>query len=240
MVARKSTKALRKSRASAKARKEQARGEQGAVRRVRMVPADRRTQLVALALERFSGRAYEDVSIDDIADAAGISKGLLYHYFPTKRDFYVAALDKAASELVARTASDPTLDPTLRTVRGIDAYLDYVGGHGKAFITLMRGGLGADAEIAAILERTRGSIAQDILGDLAALTGHKDVMHSPLVRSSVRGWIGYMEAVSVDWLEHDDVPRDRIRDTALVVLVRLLETVLPPITAQSLGTPELR
>jgi hypothetical protein len=118
--------------------------------------------------------------------------------------------------------------------------LDYVSGHGKAFITLMRGGLGADAEIGAILERTRDRIAQDILGDLAAFTGHTDVARSPLVRSSVRGWIGYMEAVSVDWLERQDVPRDRIRDVALGLLVRLLETVLPADAARNLPASTLR
>jgi AcrR family transcriptional regulator len=235
MAAKKSTRVNTSGAPRARVRKSSA-----PARRVRLLPEDRRSQLVSLALERFSGRAYDDVSIDDIAEAAGISKGLLYHYFPTKRDFYVAALDKAARELVARTASDPAVDPALRPVHGIDAYLDYVSGHGKAFITLMRGGLGADAEIGAILERTRDRIAQDILGDLAAFTGHTDVARSPLVRSSVRGWIGYMEAVSVDWLERQDVPRDRIRDVALGLLVRLLETVLPADAARNLPASTLR
>src|SRR4051812_45882941 len=74
--------------------------------RARLDVDERRAQLLSLGLERFSERSYDEVSIDDLARAAGISKGLLYHYFPTKRDFYIAALAQAAEQLLA--ATDPS------------------------------------------------------------------------------------------------------------------------------------
>ncbi len=60
--------------------------------RARLDVEERRKQLVALGNELFSKRTYDEVSIDELARAAGISKGLLYHYFPTKRDFYIATV----------------------------------------------------------------------------------------------------------------------------------------------------
>src|SRR6185369_15791164 len=76
-------------------------------RRVRLDNDERRAQLLALARKAFSNRAYDDVSIDDLARDAKISKGLLYHYFPTKRDLYVTSLREIADELVAACTTIP-------------------------------------------------------------------------------------------------------------------------------------
>ena len=68
--------------------------------RARLDVDARRRQLLALGTALFGSRPYDEVSIDEVARTAGISKGLLYHYFPTKRDFYVATVREAAAELV--------------------------------------------------------------------------------------------------------------------------------------------
>src|SRR5215471_68814 len=107
--------------------------------RVRLEVDERRAQLVALGLELFSKRAYDDVSIDDLARVAKVSKGLLYHYFPTKRDFYAATVREPARQLLARTEIDPALPPLERLDKALDAYLDYVEEHGPAFSALLRG-----------------------------------------------------------------------------------------------------
>ena len=83
-----------------------------AARRVRLSTDARREQLVALGIDIFSERPFDEVSIDDIAAAAGISKGLLYHYFPSKRDFYVAVVRHSADEMQAITDTDPALEPS--------------------------------------------------------------------------------------------------------------------------------
>src|SRR5512144_2015136 len=77
-------------------------------RRIRLDNDERRAQLLSLARKAFSDRSYDDVSIDDLAREAKISKGLLYHYFPTKRDLYVAGLREIADELVERCTNIPT------------------------------------------------------------------------------------------------------------------------------------
>ena len=104
-------------------------------RRIRLDNDQRRAQLLELAKTAFSGRAYDDVSIDDLARVAGISKGLLYHYFPTKRDLYVAGLTEIADELVDACTNVPDdLPPIERVRQSIDAYLDHIGRHAPSFV----------------------------------------------------------------------------------------------------------
>src|SRR5579883_2676993 len=131
--------------------------------RTRLDVEERRKQLVALGIELFAERTYDDVSIDELAQAAGISKGLLYHYFPTKRDFYVATVREAAQQLLDRTATPAQMDPLDRLRAGLDAYIDYVGKHGKPYQALLRSGIGADEEVARIVDETREAFCARLL-----------------------------------------------------------------------------
>ncbi|HEY0705560.1 MAG TPA: TetR/AcrR family transcriptional regulator, partial [Polyangia bacterium] len=87
---------------------------------------ERRAQLIALGTRLFSTRSYEDISIDDVAEEAGISKGLLYHYFGGKREFYVEVLRATSEELRRLTEPDPTLSPGERLRAAVEAHLNYV------------------------------------------------------------------------------------------------------------------
>jgi AcrR family transcriptional regulator len=174
--------------------------------RVRLDVEERRTQLVELGLEHFGGRAYDDVSIDAIAEAAGISKGLLYHYFPTKRAFYAATVRAAAARLVASTETDDSAAPFERLHAGLDAYLGYVRVHARAYATLLRSGVGVDPEIARIVDETRVLFIDRLTSgfgqDHARGDEREDAQqHSPLVRLALRGWVGFAEATSLGWTE---------------------------------------
>ena len=119
-----------------------------AARRARLSTDARREQLVALGIEIFSERPFDEVSIDDIAAAAGISKGLLYHYFPSKRDFYVAVIRSAADEMQALTEPDPALVPRERLAAALERYLEYVETHARGYATVLRAGIGSDPAVA--------------------------------------------------------------------------------------------
>ncbi len=165
--------------------------------RLRLEVDARRAQLVELGLAHFGSKAYDDVSIDDIAQAAGISKGLLYHYFPTKRAFYVACVRSAASHLLAMTDTPEDTPPLERLTRGLDTYLEYVRAHGRAYATLMRSGAAVDREVVTIVDNTRAMF-------LARLTrgmeGAVD-LESPLLQIALVGWVGLAEAASLAWVE---------------------------------------
>jgi AcrR family transcriptional regulator len=194
-------------------------------RRIRLENDQRRAQLLGLGVQAFSERTYDDVSVDDIARAAGISKGLLYHYFPTKRDLYLAGLKATAAELIASTttAASPALPPVERMRAGLDAYLDHVSRHARPFVALMRGGIGSDPEVVAVIEGVRVTYVERFLTNaegtpLAGLL----LANRPLVRIAVRGWVGFVEAASLEWLQRKDVERGQLRDLLIDALLATL------------------
>ncbi|HEX7600148.1 MAG TPA: helix-turn-helix domain-containing protein [Polyangiaceae bacterium] len=182
--------------------------------RERLLTGARRAQLIAMGLEAFGARSYDEVSIDDLARAAGISKGLLYHYFRTKRAFYVAAVTEAARRLLEETATDATLPPLERAVRGLSAYLTFVERHGTAYVTLMRGGVGFDAEVMRVVEGTRAKLIERVLEARGA--------EDPATRLAIRGWIGFVEATSLEWVERRAMDRDELVGLWVRVLGGLL------------------
>jgi AcrR family transcriptional regulator len=194
-------------------------------RRIRLENDQRRAQLLALGVQAFSDRTYDDVSIDDIAKAAGISKGLLYHYFPTKRDLYLAGLKATADELIASTtaATNNNLPPLERMRAGLDAYLDHVSRHARPFVALMRGGIGSDPEVVGVIEGVRATYVERFLekAEGTPLAGLL-LANRPLVRLAVRGWIGFVEAASLEWLQRKDVEREVLRNMLVDALLASL------------------
>jgi AcrR family transcriptional regulator len=186
----------------------------GAVRRSRLTIDERREQLVRLGTEIFAERPFDEVSIDDIAAAAQISKGLLYHYFPSKRDFYVEVVRFSALEMEALTEPDASLEPLARRSASLDRYLDYVETHAQGYSTLMRAGIGSDPQVAAVVEEVRARIVDRIL-DARTYTGDRP---PAALRIAVRGWVGFVEAASLDWIEHRGLPRDGLRAILVSIL----------------------
>jgi AcrR family transcriptional regulator len=178
-----------------------------AVRRSRLTIDERREQLVRLGTEIFAERPFDEVSIDDIAAAAEISKGLLYHYFLSKRDFYVEVVRFSAMEMEALTEPDPSLEPLARRNASLDRYLDYVETHAQGYATLMRAGIGSDPEVGAVVEEVRARIVDRILGGMT-YTGDEP---PAALQTAVRGWVGFAESASLDWIEHRGLPRDGLR-----------------------------
>jgi len=187
--------------------------------RARLDVDERRRQLVTLGIELFSTRPYDVVSIDDFARSAGVSKGLLYHYFPTKRDFYVATVQEAARQLLERTQPSEHLGAFDRLQTGLDGFLDYVVEHGGAYRALLRSGIGTDAEVARIVDETREALVSRLI-EKAPIAAP-----GPLMRVVLRGWIGFVEAATLGWLESPDgLERPALRDMLIEVLLSAVQT----------------
>lgn len=185
-------------------------------RRERLSTEDRRERLIALGTALFSERAFDEISIDDIAAHAGISKGLLYHYFPTKHAYYAAVVERAIRDLQAATEPDPALAPEPRLRAALDAHLAYVEEHVLGVAALLRAGVGADPRVGALVEDARGVMARralDVLADLGT-----DVT-APGVRVAVRGWVGFVEAATLEWAEHGGQPRAALLDLLVGMLL---------------------
>ncbi|EYF07189.1 TetR/AcrR family transcriptional regulator [Chondromyces apiculatus] len=191
--------------------------------RVRLELDERRAQLVALGLAAFYERSYDEVSVDDVARAASVSKGLLYHYFPTKRDFYAACLSEAARQLLEQTVRVGEDVPPLERVRhGVEAYLDYVARHARAYTTLFRGSIGSDPDVAAIIEQTRVTFLEHLLQGVDDSPFAPVLGNAAALRLALRGWIGLAEATSLDWVERRELPLAALRDFLLEMLLATL------------------
>ena len=197
--------------------------------RVRLETETRRAQLLALGRRAFSDRAYDDVSIDDLARVANISKGLLYHYFPTKRDLYVAGLREISDELVEAVTRVPEdLAPIDRVRTSVGAYLEHVTRHSRAFVALMRGGIGSDPEVIAVIESVRTRLFDKFLvgSPFASL-----LAGDARFETAVRGWIGFVEAASIDWCANPRLSHAELRELLTAVLFETMRVVAPALVA---------
>lgn len=195
-------------------------------RRAKVEIDDRRATILALGREAFATSTYDEVSIDELAKRARISKGLFYYYFPTKRDLYLAGLRETAEELIAklRIADWPAdLAPRARATFGVDAYLAHVERHGDAFVALMRGGIGSDPQVAEVIERVRAGILDELIrgAPIGPLLEAR-----PVARVAIRAWIGMVEAASLEWLARRAMPREAVREILVDALFDLLGRVL--------------
>lgn len=177
----------------------------------------RRAQLLALGRELFGARPFDDIPIEEIAEKAGISKGLLYHYFGSKRGFYVATIAEAARELLAATLEDPKLPPPERAMRSMDTYLDFVSENATAFKALLGGGIGTDPEVAAIVDGVRSEFVRRFLLNLGLLDPPR-----PVFELAARSWIGMVEAASLAWIARGAVSRETLKAFLLDTLTQTL------------------
>ncbi|MFI9151865.1 TetR/AcrR family transcriptional regulator [Streptomyces sp. NPDC053367] len=175
----------------------------------RLSVEERRTQLLDAALSLFAHRAPEDVSLDDVAEAAGVSRPLVYRYFPGgKQQLYEAALRSAAEEL-RHCFDEPREGPPLpRLARALDRYLAFVVEHDAGFSALLQGGSVVEtSRTTAIVDGVRRSAAEHILSHLQVAEP------GPRLRMTVRTWITAVEAASLIWLDEDKQPPvEELRD----------------------------
>ncbi|MGX1884743.1 TetR/AcrR family transcriptional regulator [Streptomyces sp. NPDC055287] len=170
--------------------------------RRRMGVEERRQQLISVALELFSHRSPEDVSIDEIAAAAGISRPLVYHYFPGKQSLYEAALRRAADELAGRFV-EPREGPLgVRLLRVMGRFFDFVDDHGPGFSALMRGGPAVGSSTTnAMIDEVRQAAYEQILA-------HLGVTEPPArLAMVVRSWVSLAESTALIWLDGREIPR---------------------------------
>ena len=172
--------------------------------RVRLAHGARRAQLVALGVELLRSRPLDQLSLEDVAAAAGISRALPFHYFATRNDFLVAVVGSASKELLDATNPDPALPPLERLRSGLEGYIDYIEGNATAYIALVRGAAGADEELRAVFDTTREVIVDRILEGLGLIA------ESALSRLAVRGWLGMVEETAVSWLRLRNLPREDV------------------------------
>jgi AcrR family transcriptional regulator len=187
---------------------------------------ERRRRLLELGTELFARYSYDELSIARIAREAGISKALMYHYFPSKQAYFAAALDEKAAELARVTEPDPALAPLEQLRASLGAFLGWVEENREAYGKLVRSA-SAIPEVREVVDRVRDATTARILEGLSPGAPPR-----PALRAAVRGWLWFMDGAILDWTEHGDMTRDELAGLGL-------GTLLGAVTAAGAGAGEL-
>ncbi|MBI5310054.1 MAG: TetR/AcrR family transcriptional regulator [Actinobacteria bacterium] len=198
-------------------------------KRTRLSPELRREQLVEIGAQLFAERPFSDVWIEQVADAAGVSRGLVYHYFPNKRDFYAAVVRHGAQDTLRITAPDPELPPLQRLRDSLDHFLEYVEQRENVFRAIHRGQHSSDEAVRAAVRESRDEQAERIIAHLGP-----PVESTPTLMLALEGWMHFNESVVLDWLETREIGRDVVLDLMTGSLVGILISAM-----RADGTAEL-
>jgi AcrR family transcriptional regulator len=185
--------------------------------RRRLTVEDRRQELIAAALELFSSRPADEVTLDDVAAQAGVSRALAYRYFGGRTEIYVAAMRTAADQMLALLDPPHDAAPLDRLVAAIRRFFDFAEEHATGFQALLAGHPGAqDGAIGSIVEEVRAALYDRLVEGM----GLRRV--SPELRLALSTWIAGAEAAARDWLTHRDLPRRTVEDFLLSQLYAAL------------------
>ncbi|MGW0044603.1 TetR/AcrR family transcriptional regulator [Rhodococcus sp. NPDC003348] len=178
------------------------------VKRTRMSPEERRAQLLDLGARMLAERPLEQISVEEIADQAGVSRGLLFHYFASKRDFHLAIVRHTGADMLVQTEPDPDLEPMEMLRRSVAAYVDYVSDNRSTYVSLLRGSASGDAEMREEFERTRAAMADRIATHLPRI----GIEPNARITLAVRGWIAFVEEATITWLREPQISREELID----------------------------
>jgi AcrR family transcriptional regulator len=191
-------------------------------RRRRLEPDARREQILDCAVRLFGERPYAAVSTTDIAREAGVARGLLNHYFGTKRDLYLAVV-RAMVVLPELDDVEAVTGPLKKRVqRSVDWFLDTVSAHAKTFVAVTGAeGVGDDPEIERILAQADDAAARKVL-ETVGLSA--DV---PEHRAVIRAYGGLVKAAVREWIRGETLTRVQVQLLLSQALITIVRDVLP-------------
>ncbi|MDG5806247.1 TetR/AcrR family transcriptional regulator [Streptomyces ossamyceticus] len=199
--------------------------KQGERPRRRLSTAERREQLLDVGARLFSESPYDDVWIEQVAEIAGVSRGLLYHYFPNKREFFAAVVECESERMLRTMTPAPGRSARERLTNGLDVFLAYVDEHPHGFRAFHRADATGDQVVRRVYQRALAAQEAQILQALAVDAEFGAVLDGrPGTRLAVRGWLSFTTAVCLEWLRGSELTREQVRD----LCVRALFGVLVP------------
>lgn len=188
--------------------------------RTRLSPEQRREQLLDLGVRLLAHRSLDELSIDLLAEEAGISRGLLYHYFGNKHAFHEAVVRRAADDLIAQTAPPADGEPMERMLTSLAAYLDYVVANHEGYLSLVKAAQGGNETLREIYEEARSALngrifREDAQGEI--------IEDTPATRLVVRGWSAMVEEMVLSWIAD---PSGITREELLAVMAASLPAIV--------------
>jgi len=194
-----------------------------APRFTRLESDERRAQILTCARRLFSERHFGAVSLEDVAREAGVTRGLLHHYFGTKRELYVEVVRSMVSPPAQLLTDLPAGDRETVLSHAVDLFLDAVRANRETWLaTVGAQGFGRDSEVEAVLEEAREATAMRVI-ELV----RPGARPSPELRAAIRAYAGFAEAASIDWLQRRRLTRAQVHELLLASLLALVDDVVP-------------
>ena len=184
--------------------------------RLRRSAGDRRAQLVRIGLELLPTTPVQELTIDEVARRAGISRSLLFHYFASKREYYTAVTRAAADLLMEHLLPRPGTSPDEQVTGMLDRYVGWVESYRETHLAFVRGAAGGDPWVAEVYEETRARLVEVAL---RALDLPDDVGRRQLVLA----WFAFTEDLVGSWAQEPTMTRPE--------LLALLRDVLDRVTS---------
>jgi AcrR family transcriptional regulator len=184
--------------------------------RRRLAPDDRRQALINSALKLFNTHPYDEVSVDDIAAEAGMSRPLVYHYYGGKAGVFISALEQTGDDVVAAIAKAGMDNPDEWLTAGLGAFFDHIQANPIGLTALFRHGPLTGWEDRQVLDEIGDRILRLMMASL------DPPVDSPVLQSVLRGWIAMVETMGRGWLRHGQPAREELE----VLLPELLRAVL--------------
>jgi AcrR family transcriptional regulator len=184
----------------------------------RLAPQLRRDHVVDAAERVFAERPYEEITMDVVAEEAGISRALLYRHFPGKSALFAAVYQRAADRLLDSIDLDPNTPLEGQIVAGLDAHFDYFLANRHAVLAANQT-LATDPVVQGIINSELDALRDRI-------TAAVDLDHVARQRLSalVISWLAFVRVLCVQWLAEQNFTRDELRDICVNALDAVLES----------------
>lgn len=187
--------------------------DEAAPPRRRLTPEQRRDELMDVGATVFGECGYEDVALEDVARRANVSRALMYHYFPTKAEFFAAIWKRAHDRLRAESFIDDARPVRDGVAAALDAHLSFYQTHAPLVAIANRSAIANDPVLRIPIAEGMRALCERIL-DASGAAGHtRDVASAALA-----GWIAFVREVSVEWLLDQQVSRHDVVEMCMAVL----------------------
>jgi AcrR family transcriptional regulator len=197
----------------------------------RLTSEERREHLLHVGVQLVGRYGTADVSIEEVAREAGVSKGLLYHYFPTKNDFFLAVLARSQAELDEQFSRDRELSAVEQFDQNLDGFLRFVDDHAAGYVAVANA-RGREPRVQKMVEQRRGRRVEELVALAALLAGlPREEARTPLLVAGIEGWLGYSEAVILRWLSDRELTRDEVHALLHAVLLQVFESASVQVSA---------
>jgi AcrR family transcriptional regulator len=184
---------------------------------MRMAPDARREQLLEIAAHHFATRPYHEVAMAEVAEVAGVTRALVYRYFPNKRELFASVYQRAANQLVEMSAPPESDDLMGQVLAGLEAHFDFFEQNARTVLVANRGELAGDPVIEAIITDELARLRSAML-DTMGLSGQDRYVAS----AALLGWLAFVREVCVEWLAKRRLSRAQVKDLCLRTLLAAL------------------